>query len=231
MKKMSQMSAEKKQKTKGYVAKVSRTTLVPPQLTEIKGFNYKEKLYDIKLQYSVHRATRSMVTECLTVFPNLTRESDLVCIPTFQLAHDALTDWTPEAAFEKDRLLLSFYAWAQALCECIQAKGHWADYIDPCSGYPVMGDRGSSIYSEVDGMQALLKYRIQSVGGCGILFHPDWGSCCYPASVFCVAPLEVVQAALVSTNQKFSTAAPKPQETTTPKLQKPAQVQPEAVAE
>ena len=45
---------------------------------------------------------------------------------------------TPEAAHEKDRLLESFYQWAKAVCKHLQSDGNWADFIDPCSGYPVL---------------------------------------------------------------------------------------------
>ena len=38
---------------------------------------------------------------------------------------------------EKDALLERFFAFARAACDALAAQGHWADYIDPCSGLPV----------------------------------------------------------------------------------------------
>jgi hypothetical protein len=38
---------------------------------------------------------------------------------------------------EKDALLLRFFALARHACDALAAAGHWADYIDPCSGLPV----------------------------------------------------------------------------------------------
>jgi hypothetical protein len=32
---------------------------------------------------------------------------------------------------------LQFMAWAKHICEVLIKEGHWADYIDPCSGLPV----------------------------------------------------------------------------------------------
>ncbi len=29
--------------------------------------------------------------------------------------------------------------WAVKVCDALIAQGHWADYIDPCSGLPVGG--------------------------------------------------------------------------------------------
>jgi hypothetical protein len=30
-----------------------------------------------------------------------------------------------------------FADFAKPLCQALRAQGHWADYIDPCSGLPV----------------------------------------------------------------------------------------------
>ena len=37
---------------------------------------------------------------------------------------------------EKDALLERFFAFARHACAALQRRGHWADYIDPCSGLP-----------------------------------------------------------------------------------------------
>lgn len=39
---------------------------------------------------------------------------------------------------EKDFCLERFMEWAKVVCEKIASKGHWADYIDPCSGLPMV---------------------------------------------------------------------------------------------
>ena len=38
---------------------------------------------------------------------------------------------------EKDALLERFFAFARHVCAALRDQGHWADYIDPCSGLPV----------------------------------------------------------------------------------------------
>ena len=38
---------------------------------------------------------------------------------------------------EKDALLERFFAFARHACAALRDQGHWADYIDPCSGLPV----------------------------------------------------------------------------------------------
>ena len=54
-------------------------------------------------------------------------------------------------------------------------------------------------YSEVDGMELLLKYRCLNAGHCKILLHPTWGASVYPASMFTHAPLSVIRETLETT--------------------------------
>lgn len=138
---------------------------------------------------------------------------DFLCIPTFQPADHDLVGWTDEAAYEKDRLLESFFVWAGAVCREITAVNDqsgrarfWADYVDPCSGYPALSERGGTTYSEVDGMQMLLRYTLTQVGQCSVLRHPEWGTNVYPASVFTNAPVKVAAAAIEAANSRLAQA-------------------------
>ena len=87
---------------------------------------------------------------------------------------------------------------AQELTSRIHALGYWADYIDPCSGLAVITANSNKVYSEVDGMQTLLNYRVLNAGFCKVLLHPVWGSAVYPASIFTTAPQETVAELLQS---------------------------------
>mmetsp|Transcript_6089 Transcript_6089/g.9262 ORF Transcript_6089/g.9262 Transcript_6089/m.9262 type:complete len:97 (-) Transcript_6089:81-371(-) len=74
----------------------------------------------------------------------------------------------------------------------LRNMGHWADYIDPCSGLPMLTLHCNKVYSEVDGMECLLNYKAHNAGFCKILLHPRWGSAVYPATIFARAPPQVV---------------------------------------
>jgi hypothetical protein len=93
---------------------------------------------------------------------------------------------------EKDRLLENFMEFAKILCQLIISKGHFADYIDPCSGLAMITREANKVYSEVDGAQQLLGYGVHNAGCCKILLHPKWGSSVYPASIFTTAPRDVM---------------------------------------
>ncbi|KAI7842746.1 hypothetical protein COHA_003674 [Chlorella ohadii] len=97
---------------------------------------------------------------------------------------------------EKDRLLERFVEFAKVVCERLVAAGHWADYIDPCSGLPMVHRGTNAVYGEVEALVTLLGYKTQNAGCCKIILHPRWGSSVYPASMFAKAPLEAVQQAI-----------------------------------
>lgn len=82
------------------------------------------------------------------------------------------------------------------MCDTLGASGHWADYVDPCSGLPVRTRACAAVYPEVDAFETLLRWRTSSAGGCRLLLHPTWGAAVYPASLFARAPLEAVLAAV-----------------------------------
>ena len=99
-------------------------------------------------------------------------------------------------AEEKDRRLYKFMAWANKLSDALEARGAWADPIDPCSGLPTRSTRSGAVYSEVDGIRAVLPYSTFQAGPCLVVSHPRWATSCYPASLFTNATAEQVQEAL-----------------------------------
>ena len=72
------------------------------------------------------------------------------------------------------------------------------DFIDPCSGLPMLTLNCNKVYSEVDGMECCLGYKSYSAGFCKILTHPAWGSAVYPATIFVHAPRDFIMQLLES---------------------------------
>jgi Methylmalonic aciduria and homocystinuria type D protein len=88
--------------------------------------------------------------------------------------------------------LLQFFTWAEQLRACLALAGHWMDYMDPSSGYPMHEPRGGSIYSTMSGIQVLLPYRVSNCGGCWLVSHPRYHTSVYPATAFTTAPLSLL---------------------------------------
>lgn len=149
------------------------------------------------LEISIHRCPKLLIRELCHIFPthhaNLIDDpSSYLVIATCQEARHDLTKIGPEIEREKDRLLENFSDWAAALCHELDARGYFADYIDPCSGLPMRTPNTTRVYSEVDGMELLLHYRCLNAGMCKVLLHPKYGAAVYPATLFTNAPLELL---------------------------------------
>lgn len=152
------------------------------------------------IEYSIHQCPKALFREAKFVFPFLQKgeadEGRLLVIPTAQEARHDLVKVGTEIEEEKDRLLEVFMTFARGVCEHLRGKGHWADYIDPCSGLPMMTEGCNKVYSEVDGFQVMLQYKTMNCGCCKVLLHPTWGSGVYPATMFTTAPKEALAEAI-----------------------------------
>ncbi|KAK3263999.1 hypothetical protein CYMTET_27235 [Cymbomonas tetramitiformis] len=160
------------------------STIVVPITTTSRG-----------MEYSVHDCPRKHKEEVAAIFPGLDVQGMLI-VPTCQNSAVDLVKVGEDVENEKDRLLEVFMEWAKAVCDILISKGYWADYIDPCSGLPMITRESRVVYGEVDALQTLLGYKTQNAGCCKVILHPKWGSSVYPSSMFAKAPLEELQAAI-----------------------------------
>jgi len=91
---------------------------------------------------------------------------------------------------------MQFTEFASAACKLLAEQGVWADFIDPCSGMPMVHRDSPSPYDEVGAFANVLGYKISSAGPCKILLHPKFGSSIYPASMFARCSREQLEEAL-----------------------------------
>ncbi|EFJ48663.1 hypothetical protein VOLCADRAFT_90862 [Volvox carteri f. nagariensis] len=141
----------------------------------------------------------AMKREILTVFPSANIDK-LLIVPTCQHATVDLVKTGENVENEKDRLLERFMAWAKMVCDQLTTAGHWADYIDPCSGLPMIHTELNTVYPEVPALSILMGYQTANAGCCKVLLHPIWGSAVYPASLFTEAPQGALLAAIEASN-------------------------------
>lgn len=147
------------------------------------------------IEVSTHIVSGTVKREVDIVFPNQACNA-VVAVPTCQRARFDLVNIGPEIEAEKDRLLELFMEFSGSVASALQARGFWVDYIDPCSGLPVMDRDCNKFYDEVSGAQALLRYDVMNAGCCKVLLHPTWGSAVYPATLFTSAPESEIEAVL-----------------------------------
>ncbi|KAF4316666.1 hypothetical protein BBO99_00007864 [Phytophthora kernoviae] len=155
-------------------------------------------------QVSVHSCPRLLMRELKHVFPSQFQQrkgsdgDSVLAVLTCQKSLMDLSQFGTDADKEKDRLLETFVAFSQQVAKELSARKYWVDFIDPCSGLPMLTLSSNKVYSEVDGVELLLRYHCLSAGMCKILLHPVWGAAVYPASLFTTAPYEVVKEVLQS---------------------------------
>mmetsp|Transcript_33194 Transcript_33194/g.49991 ORF Transcript_33194/g.49991 Transcript_33194/m.49991 type:complete len:195 (-) Transcript_33194:151-735(-) len=170
--------------------------ILPPRLVR----NTQSSNPDDDLECSLHYLPKPLLREFSHVFNNEhvrfgsnDGNLQLLAIPTNQRAREDLVAVGDHIEAEKDRLLNVFLTFGKCICEQLRSQGYWADYIDPCSGLPMISLNCNKVYSEVDGMECLLNYKAYNAGFCKILTHPKWGSAVYPATIFAYAPVEVAK--------------------------------------
>eukprot|EP00245_Coleochaete_scutata_P002668 TRINITY_DN13625_c0_g1_i2.p1 TRINITY_DN13625_c0_g1~~TRINITY_DN13625_c0_g1_i2.p1 ORF type:complete len:181 (+),score=38.00 TRINITY_DN13625_c0_g1_i2:110-652(+) len=143
------------------------------------------------MEYSVHQCPRQYKSDLESIFPGVD-VVDLLIVPTCQNAEVDLVQVGEVIEKEKDRLLEVFVDWAKKVCERLMANGYWADYLDPCSGLPMIHRETNTVYGEVDALTTLLGYPVANAGCCKVVLHPRWGSSVYPATMFTKAPLDAL---------------------------------------
>ncbi|EGD80761.1 hypothetical protein PTSG_01350 [Salpingoeca rosetta] len=163
-----------------------------------------------RVDISVHRCPRRHVSHYRDIFGPDLEVDKLLIIPTFRKTGVDLVGMGPHVEQEKDTLLEEFAEEAVAVCKALQSLGHWADYADPASGLPALGERRAGIYPEVLGAKHFLKYDTLNAGCCQILQHPIFGTKVYPATLFTTAPLALLMETLAAVYPDFEHQSPPP---------------------
>ncbi|KAI9217968.1 hypothetical protein BC828DRAFT_389870 [Blastocladiella britannica] len=175
---------------------VTHTTLLPP--TPIVHASQR-------LQLSIHAPATRLLNDIAPVFPSIINTQSqarpfLVLPVMFPTVHDLVASGA-DVDRERDDVLEAFVAFGHELARRVRAKADacgaagddwWFDFTDPASGYPMLTAPGPSLYPDVHGAQALLRYDVMNVGCCKVLLHPTWGSKVYPATCFSTAPASVL---------------------------------------
>lgn len=109
-------------------------------------------------EISVHDSPKALQREIKHVFPSIDLQG-LLIIPTLQKSAYDLVKFGGEVEEEKDRLLEQFFEFARPFCGELASRGYWADFIDPCSGLPMLTPDCNKVFNEVDCIEVVPIYK------------------------------------------------------------------------
>jgi hypothetical protein len=174
-------------KTKRLKDAVLLPTLIQSNAIDISIHRYGYQLaISPMLTVDPCRCPKRIVSEMQRIFGNELDMTKMYMIPLFRKTTANLVGIGADVEAEKDAQLEAFFAEATQFVSLLKASGHWADYTDPASGFPVQSERGASTYPDVLGAQMLLKMDVMAANCCSILSHPQYGTKVYPCTMFAV---------------------------------------------
>uniref|UniRef100_A0A7S3QUV7 Uncharacterized protein n=1 Tax=Dunaliella tertiolecta TaxID=3047 RepID=A0A7S3QUV7_DUNTE len=120
------------------------------------------------MEYSIHECPAKLRQEVGSVLRGVDL-TKLLIVPTCQHAAVDLVQTGEKVDVEKDLLLEKFFEWAKKVTGTLESQGHWADYIDPCSGLPMIHQECSgAVYPEVEALTQLMQYKTSNAGCCKV---------------------------------------------------------------
>lgn len=158
-----------------------KVTLVSPQVYSSNPL----------IEISAFHPNEAYKRELAFIFPTIDLSNLIVC-PTMQKTLYDMVTTGVDVESEKDKCLETFFKISKEICEELISKGYWADYIDPCSGLPMITPDTQKVFDEVQSATSLLSYPTMNTGCCKVLLHQHWGSNVYPATFFTTAPSSVL---------------------------------------
>lgn len=101
-----------------------------------------------------------------------------------------MSGYSDEVEEERDVFFQKFCSEANNICTQLQNSGFWADFLDPYTGQPSLGDHTNETLFETDDRFIHLGFKIEDLGCCKAIYHKKWGTHVIVGTLFTTAPAE-----------------------------------------
>jgi len=123
------------------------------------------------------------------LFPGQKMGDRVSVVNVSQRAERDMSVWDAAMEAERDQLIMKFVDAACAMCSWLKQQGYWADFIDPNSGRPFLGNFTNSTMFETDERYRELGFQIEDLGCCKVIKHAKWDTKAFIGTIFTDAPL------------------------------------------
>ncbi|UMM25996.1 hypothetical protein L5515_005579 [Caenorhabditis briggsae] len=169
---------------------VDRTHLA--QLKEEAMEEIQANAADVEIELSAIEAPKLLKKEMKYLFPQMETQkmSNVTVFNLTQKSEFDMKAWSESMEEEREKLTASFIMSANAICSTLHRFGYWADFIDPSSGRPYMGDYTNHTLFETNDAYKQMGFKIEDLGCCKVLQHACWGSHAFVGTIFTDAPVD-----------------------------------------
>lgn len=125
------------------------------------------------------------------LFPNRDVTSGQLTVVTLaQKTVNDMSGWSEAVEFEREELIACFIDAAKEVCSQLNQTGYWADFVDPTSGRPYLGQYTNDTMFETDERYRHLGFSIEDLGCCKVISHRQWGTHTFVGCIFTNAPAD-----------------------------------------
>jgi len=111
-------------------------------------------------------------------------KSQLSVITMARKTENDMTGWSGDVEDERENLVETFITAAKEICGRLHGEGYWADFIDPCSGKPYLGQHTNTTLFETDDRFRMLGFQIEDLGCCKVITHREFGRNVFVGTIF-----------------------------------------------
>lgn len=164
-------------------------------------FNHEDmedNLDTVNSQSPIHVTLECIAQECpkllqkdfSDLFPTMHLTTGPFTVVTMsQRTKNDMTAWSESVEVEREELMLYFVIAAEEICTQLKAQGFWADFIDPSSGRPYLGNYTSATLFETDDRYRHFGFKIEDLGCCKVVSHRKWNTNVFVGCLFTNAPV------------------------------------------